>query len=200
MKPTRTTSAQLILASSSPFRKALMEKLSIPFVTDSPNIDESRLPAETIDQYVARLSETKAQVVAERSPENSIIIGSDQVATFGDEVLGKPGTRSNAIAQLEKFAGHRIKFVTGLCLIDNNTQQKQTIIEPFFVVFRSLSREQIERYIDREQPLNCAGSFKSEGLGITLFERLEGDDPNTLIGLPLIRLVQLLDNIGIQLP
>ncbi len=200
MKPNHTTTTPLILASSSPFRKALLEKLSIPFTTDSPDIDESRRPAETIDQYVARLSEIKAQTIAERSPKNSLIIGSDQVAIFDNEVLGKPGTRANAIKQLQKFSGHRIKFVTGLCLIDNNTQNKQTILEPFFVVFRTLSDQQIERYVDQEQPLNCAGSFKSEGLGITLFERLEGDDPNTLIGLPLIRLVQLLSNIGIQLP
>lgn len=182
----------LVLASTSPFRKALLEKLHLQFVTDSPDIDESRREGETSEQLVARLASEKAKAVAERHP-NSLIIGSDQVAVNGEEILGKPGNHDNAMQQLRNASGKRITFYTGLCLYSSETKNEQTIVEPFHVHFRQLTDEQIDNYLKAEQPYNCAGSFKSEALGIALFEKLEGDDPNSLIGLPLIRLIQMLE-------
>ena len=128
------------------------------------------------------------------------MIGSDQVACVGDEILGKPGNRENAIAQLSAASGKAVTFYTGLCLYNAANDQIQVAVEPFVVHFRVLGSAQIERYIDREQPFNCAGSFKSEGFGITLFAALEGRDPNALVGLPLIRLVEMLDRQGVSLP
>jgi MAF protein len=146
---------------------------------------------------VLRLAEAKARAIAPTHP-NALVIGSDQVACIDDEVLGKPGSRANAIAQLERASGRTVVFQTGLCLLDTANGQAQSLVEPYRVHFRRLDRRQIEGYLDREQPFDCAGSFKSEGLGIALFERLEGDDPNTLIGLPLIRLISLLESQGIH--
>jgi MAF protein len=144
---------------------------------------------------VLRLAEAKAVAVAERHPE-AIVIGSDQVACIDDQVLGKPGDRARAIAQLERAAGRTVVFQTGLCVLNAITGRTQTLVEPFRVHFRPLSRRHIEAYVDREQPYDCAGSFKSEGLGIALFDRLEGDDPSALVGLPLIRLITLLESEG----
>ncbi len=126
-----------------------------------------------------------------------MIIGSDQVAVVDDEVLGKPGTVERACAQLARLSGQRVTFLTGLCLYNSAQQRVQVEVIPFTVVFRTLSAQQIEHYVRREQPLNCAGSFKSEGLGVALFERMEGDDPTALIGLPLIRLVSMLETEGV---
>ncbi len=182
----------LVLASTSPFRKALLEKLHLEFVTDSPDIDESRHEGETPKQLVARLASEKARAVAARHP-NSLIIGSDQVAVNGEAILGKPGNHENAMQQLRNASGKRITFYTGLCLYNSETGNEQTIVEPFHVHFRQLTDEQIDNYLKAEQPYNCAGSFKSEALGIALFKKLEGDDPNSLIGLPLIRLIQMLE-------
>ena len=190
---------QLVLASTSPFRKELLQKLNLPFVTDSPDIDESKKENETPEQLVSRLSVEKAKAVGIRHP-NALIIGSDQVACNAGEILGKPGTRDKAITQLSNASGKIITFYTGLTLYDTETDTHQTCCELFRVHFRSLNTDQIERYIDAEQPLNCAGSFKSEGLGISLFKKLEGDDPNALIGLPLIRLINMLENQGIMVP
>ncbi|MFD2113445.1 Maf family protein [Thiorhodococcus fuscus] len=187
----------LVLASTSPYRRALLEKLGLDFLTDSPRIDESRRPNEPPQVLVLRLAEAKARAVAERHPD-ALIIGSDQVACIDGEILGKPGDRIRAIAQLERASGRCVVFQTGLCLLDARTGQAQTLVEPFHVHFRALSRTRIEGYLDREQPYDCAGSFKSEGLGIALFERLEGEDPNALIGLPLIRLIPLLEAAGIH--
>jgi MAF protein len=145
-----------------------------------------------------RLAHAKAIAVAGDHPD-ALIIGSDQVASVDGEVLGKPGTRDRAIDQLSRAAGKVVVFYTGLCLLNAATAAAQTGYEPFRVHFRKLTRRQIEGYVDREQPLNCAGSFKSEGLGIALFERLDGDDPNALIGLPLIRLVSMLEAQGVDL-
>lgn len=189
----------LVLGSTSPFRKALLDKLGIPFITDTPNTDETRRPGETPDRLVRRLAEDKARDVASRFPD-ALVIGSDQVACIGDEILGKPGNRENAIAQLSAASGKAVTFYTGLCLYNAANDQIQVAVEPFVVHFRELGSAQIERYIDREQPFNCAGSFKSEGFGITLFAALEGRDPNALVGLPLIRLVEMLDRQGVALP
>jgi septum formation protein len=189
----------LILASTSPFRKTLLEKFNIPFTTVSPEVDEAALVTEDAQQLVSRLAEEKAKAVASLHP-NALIIGSDQVATIDGKIIGKPGSREKAIEQLSQASGKRVTFHTGLCLYNSHTQKSQLCCEPFHVHFRSLDKEQIERYLDIEQPYNCAGSFKSEGLGIALFKRLEGDDPNTLIGLPLIRLVDMLANEGFSIP
>lgn len=186
----------LVLASTSPFRRSLLERLGLSFTTDAPEVDETRRPGEPAQVLVLRLAEAKARAVAERHPD-ALVIGSDQVACLDEDVLGKPGTRENAIAQLERASGRSMLFQTGLCLLDARSGRAQTLVEPFRVHFRALSRAQIEGYVDREQPLGCAGSFKSEGLGIALFERLDGDDPNALVGLPLIRLVPLLEAAGL---
>lgn len=194
---TTTGASPLVLASTSPFRRALLEKLGLRFTTAAPRIDESRLPDETPGALVMRLAETKARAVGMRLPD-ALVIGSDQVACLQDQILGKPGSRDNAIRQLEQASGHRVSFHTGLCLLNTAKQRAQTLCEPFGVHFRRLSRRQILTYLDRETPYDCAGSFKSEGLGIALFQRLEGDDPNSLIGLPLIRLITMLRNEGID--
>jgi MAF protein len=186
----------IVLASSSTYRRALLEKFGLPFICASPAIDETALPQETAQTLVARLATAKAQALAAQYP-NSWIIGSDQVAHLDGEILGKPGTHENAFAQLRTCSGRRVEFLTGLCLLESASGKFQTRVEPFAVVFRQLSAAQINRYLAREQPFDCAGSFKAEGLGIALFERLQGDDPNALIGLPLIRLVTLLEQAGI---
>jgi MAF protein len=190
---------KLILASTSPFRKELLQKLNLSFETDSPDIDETMLEAEQPEQFVQRLALEKAQAVAARH-DSALIIGSDQVACIGSTILGKPGTRDKAIQQLSEASGKHVSFYTGLCLLNSVSGASQVICEPFIVYFRKLSREQIERYLDAEQPYNCAGSFKSEGLGISLFEKLEGDDPNALIGLPLIKLITMLEREGVAVP
>ena len=146
-----------------------------------------------------RLAQQKAAALAEQHPD-TLIIGSDQVAVLGDQVLGKPGTREKAIEQLSAASGQRVTFLTGLCLLNTTTGRTQVACEPFHVQFRTLRHQQIERYVELEQPLNCAGSFKSEGLGIVLFKELDGRDPNSLIGLPLIVLTEFLAAEGVQLP
>jgi len=190
---------KLILGSTSPFRKELLNKLGLSFITDAPDIDESMGSNEPPEGFVQRLALEKAQAVADRHPD-TLIIGSDQVACIENDILGKPGNRERAIEQLTQASGQRVSFYTGLCLLNSGSGKSQVVCEPFHVYFRELSRLQIEHYLDAEQPYNCAGSFKSEGLGISLFERLEGDDPNTLIGLPLIRLIAMLEHEGISVP
>jgi len=187
----------IILGSSSPYRSELLAKLKLPFSTASPNIDESPLIGESPAQLVLRLAENKARKVAE-SNLSALVIGSDQVAVLEGEILGKPGTAENAVKQLMAASGKTVTFLTGLALYNAANQQMQSIVEPFEVNFRSLSETQIRRYVDLEQPLDCAGSFKSEGLGICLFSELRGSDPNSLIGLPLIRLVDLLAAQGVN--
>lgn len=187
---------QLVLASTSPFRKALLERLGLAFETASPDVDESRLPGESPEALVARLAEAKARAVAEAYPQ-ALIIGSDQVAVNGEQILGKPHTHEKAHVQLSQASGRRITFLTGLCLLNAASGRVQVEVEPFSVQFRALDSAAIDNYLRREQPYNCAGSFKSEGLGIALFERMEGDDPNALIGLPLIRLIDMLGAEGL---
>lgn len=186
---------QLVLGSTSPFRKALLEKFNVPFECAKPNIDETAFDGETPEQLVARLAEQKAKAVADQFPQG-LIIGSDQVAVCDGNILGKPHTFENGVKQLTSFSGKTVTFLTGLCLYNASTDKAQVIVEPFHVSFRELTIDEISHYLRAEQPYNCAGSFKSEGLGICLFDSLNGDDPNTLIGLPLIRLHQLLKNEG----
>jgi MAF protein len=191
------THKPLILASTSPYRRELLGRLGIAFDVCSPDVDEMRLPGESPLDMVRRLSEAKARAGAAQQPAAALVIGSDQVAVVGDEVLGKPGSVERACAQLARLSGQRVTFLTGLCLYNSAQQRVQVEVIPFTVVFRALNAQQIENYVRREQPLNCAGSFKSEGLGVALFERMEGDDPTALIGLPLIRLVSMLETEGV---
>ncbi len=190
---------RIVLGSTSPFRRELLTRLGIPFTTASPDVDEAAHAGESPQDLVMRLAQAKAQAVAADHP-GALIIGSDQVACNAGKILGKPGNRENAMQQLSEASGRRISFYTGLCLLNAETGRSQVVCEPFHVHFRALYKSQIERYLDAEEPYNCAGSFKSEGLGIALFERLEGDDPNSLIGLPLIRLVSMLQEEGISIP
>jgi len=187
---------RLILASTSPFRRALLARLELPFAVQAPEVDETHHPGEEARALVARLAELKARAVAHHEPA-ALIIGSDQVAVLDGEIIGKPGNHERATQQLRRASGQAVIFYTGLCLLDSASGQHQIAVEPFRVVFRTLTSEMIEGYLLREQPFNCAGSFKSEGLGIALFERLEGDDPTSLIGLPLIRLIRMLEAAGV---
>ena len=191
------TALPLVLGSTSPFRRELLQKLGLPFETAAPDIDESRQENETPEQLVARLAEAKARVVARKFPQ-ALIIGSDQVAVNEGEILGKPLTHARAVQQLQNASGKTVRFLTGICLYNSATDRAQCEVVPFDVVFRKLTLDQIENYLTREQPYQCAGSFKSEALGIALFERLDGEDPNSLIGLPLIRLVRMLENEGVK--
>jgi MAF protein len=187
----------LILASTSPFRKTILEKLNLPFTCAKPNIDETAKPNETAIELVERLAVEKAKAVAGEFP-NALIIGSDQVALSEGEILGKPHNFDNGVKQLSSFSGKAVEFHTGLCVFDSSTGKTLSLVELFTVHFKSLSTQEITAYLNAEQPYKCAGSFKSEGLGICLFEKLEGNDPNTLIGLPLIKLVNLLKEQGLD--
>lgn len=186
---------RIILASTSPYRKVILEKLGITFTTVKPNIDESPFPNETASELVKRLASCKAAAIS--SGDDTFVIGSDQVATIDGEILGKPHTVENAVAQLSRFSGRAVTFYTGLSLKKGN--DIRTIVEPFIVEFRSLTLTEIHHYIKQEQPLNCAGSFKSEGLGVLLFSGLQGRDPNALIGLPVIALNELFTQYGFNL-
>lgn len=187
----------VILASSSPYRRELLSRLGVEFSSVSPDIDESALEGEAPDTLVCRLAEAKARAVARAHP-HALIIGSDQVATLDDRILGKPGSHDRAVDQLTLAAGKRVSFHTGLCVLNSETGRLHVCSVPYHVEFRDLTREEIERYLQKEQPYNCAGSFKSEGLGICLFKRMEGDDPASLIGLPLIQLVNMLRTEGLD--
>ena len=189
---------KLILASTSPFRKEILNKLGVTFDTLSPDVDETAFDNETPQQLVERLSIAKAKAVAANNP-SALVIGSDQVSVIDGEIIGKPHTHENAIKQLKNASGRTVTFYTGLCLYNSSTNQYQSDVVPFNVVFRELTDSQIDSYLKKETPYNCAGSFKSEALGIVLFEKLEGDDPNTLMGLPLIRLVKMLENEGVAI-
>ena len=189
---------KLILGSTSPFRKALLERLQIDFECDSPDIDETPQQGEPVEEMVVRLAIAKAQTIAERHSD-ALIIGSDQSAVLNGEILSKPGNFENAVKQLSRASGQKITFQTGLCLLNTNTGKTQSICVPYTVVFKQLSATMIKNYLHKEEPYNCAGSFKSEALGIALFERFEGSDPNSLIGLPLIELVNFLANEGVSI-
>jgi septum formation protein len=187
----------IVLASSSPFRRKLLEQLQLAFEVVSPEIDETPLANESPVQLVERLAVSKAWAVADSRP-GSLVIGSDQVAMHGQEIIGKPRDHADAERQLAQASGKSVTLYTGLALINSDTGHVQSVVEPFTIHFRRLSREQINRYLEKDRPYNCAGSVKSESLGVALFERFEGDDPNSLIGLPLIRLVSMLEYEGVQ--
>lgn len=195
----KTQLPQIVLGSSSPFRKQMLEKLQLPFIQFAPQIDESPLPNETPREMIARLSRLKALKVAE-SHSDKIIIASDQCAVFNNQIIGKPHTHAKATQQLLSFSGRTITFLTGLVVIDPRTQETHQVMDETNVHFRTLEAATIENYLHAEQPYQCAGSFKSEGLGITLFESIESKDPNALIGLPLIELTTIFAQMGIVLP
>ncbi len=193
----------LILASSSHFRKAILEKLGVAFVTASPDIDEARHDGETPYNLVLRLAAVKAKKVAKS--RSGLIIASDQVATFGlgtdeaDEILAKPLTHENAFKQLKQSSGKTVTFLTSIALLNTETGKLQNHVEFFQVFFKTLSDNQIRSYLEKENVLNCAGSFKSEGLGIALFRCMKGDDSNSLIGLPTIKLIDMLAKESIHI-
>jgi septum formation protein len=188
---------KLILASSSLYRRELLERLMIPFETMIPDVDETPRPGETPEQLVERLAIAKAQAVAAKQ-RDALIIGSDQVAVHDRQIVGKPYSHERAVEQLKTASGKAVSLYTGLALVNTASGRIQSEVVPFRVVFRQLNDRQIENYLRKEQPYHCAGSVKSEGLGVALLERFEGDDPATLIGLPLIRLVRMLENEGID--
>lgn len=194
---TKKIMQRLLLASTSTYRKMLLEKLHLPFTCDAPQVDETPLAGETAEAPVLRLATAKAQALAIAYPDH-LIIGSDQVCVIDGKITGKPHTEENACAQLRQASGQRVTFYTGLALYNSRSHHLQALCEPFHVHFRALSDAEISAYVRLEQPLNCAGSFKSEGLGIALFDKLEGRDPNGLIGLPLIALLEMLRAEGIN--
>ena len=189
----------LILASSSIYRQQLLQRLRLPFTAVSPDIDESPLSGELPPQTALRLAEQKARALAQRFPD-ALIIGSDQVAVLHGQAVSKPGNHDNAVKQLTAASGNAVLFHTALCLLDSGTNNIQSKIVSIEVKFRTLSPAQIERYLLAEMPYDCAGSAKSEGLGIALIEYIRSDDPNSLIGLPLIELTTMLIAAGISIP
>lgn len=188
---------KLVLASTSPYRRALLEHLQLPFQVAKPDVDESPLPGETPERLAIRLSEAKALAVARLHPD-ALVIGSDQVATVDGKILGKPGTHENAVRQLRQLSGRRVTFHTGICVHDGSTLRSLTRLVPCTVGFRVLDEQIIESYLRKEQPYDCAASAKAEALGIALLTSIEGSDPNALIGLPLIALVDLLKEHGVS--
>ncbi|MEB0206415.1 nucleoside triphosphate pyrophosphatase [Pseudomonas sp. CCC3.1] len=189
----------LLLASSSVYRRDLLSRLRLPFSCSSPDIDESHRPGESALELVKRLSLEKAQALAASHPAH-LIIGSDQVAVLNEQIIGKPHTFDKARQQLLNASGASVTFLTGLTLLNSQTGHCQTDCVPFTVHMRALTSEQIERYLHAEEPYDCAGSFKAEGLGVRLFQRTEGDDATSLVGLPLIRLIDMLLAQGVDIP
>lgn len=187
----------IILASGSPYRKSLLERLGLPFECHAPDINEAPVEGESAEVLSQRLSQEKAYALKAQYPEH-LIIASDQAAQLKKTILGKPGTVQKAIEQLSNCSGQSVTFYTGLCLLNTQTGQCQLDTVPYTVHFKPLKRVEIENYVKMEKPLDCAGSFKCEGLGISLFSAMEGEDPNSLIGLPLIKLNQMLINEGIN--
>ena len=195
------TQQPIILASTSPFRRELLQRLNLTFITANPQTDESRLPGEAPEALALRLSAAKAQAVAEQYP-NALIIGSDQVAYLGDQIFGKPGTHANAVKQLQTMRGQCVNFYTGLCLFNAKSGALHTCGVATRVCFRDaqqISDATIEAYLQQEQPYQCAGSAKSEGLGVALIQSMDSSDPTALIGLPLIALCDLLikENVSV---
>ena len=188
----------IILASGSPYRAALLQRLRLPFRQLAAAVDETARADETPAQLVRRLSQAKAQSIPVAGP--ALVIGSDQVAELDGRALGKPGSEAAACAQLAALSGRTVRFLTGLCLWHAPKGPAQVLVEPYRVTFRQLGRDEIERYVALEQPLDCAAAIKAEGLSISLFERLSGDDPTALIGLPLIQLSNLLRAAGMAVP
>jgi MAF protein len=192
----------LILASSSPYRRALLEKLRVRFEVAVPDVDEAPRSGEGPAELVRRLARAKAEAVAASREAPVLVIGSDQVASLDGAILTKPGSDARAREQLAACSGRAVRFHTGVALVDTRTAAPAVRVEevPFDVVFRTLSADEIDRYVTADAPLDCAGSIRSEGFGVTLFERMEGTDPNALVGLPLIRVAALLREAGVTLP
>ncbi len=192
---------RLILASTSPYRRELLGRLGLAFTTARPEIDETPLPGESPRILAVRLARAKAEAVLSRAetPADAWSIGSDQVAELDGRPLGKPGTARNAIAQLASMSGRSVRFFTALCLAGSAGRRFETL-DITTVRFRVLAEDEIARYVSKEQPLDCAGSFKSEGLGIALFESIENSDPTALIGLPMISTARLLREAGFATP
>ena len=186
----------LILGSSSIYRRELLQRLRIPFETASPEIDEAPLLSEAPEATALRLAKAKARKIAVTYPD-ALIIGADQVAVLNGIQLGKPLNHANALQQLRFMQGKEVMFYTAISLLNSRSNHMQTRVVPFRIKFRQLSDQQILNYLNKEQPYHCAGSAKSEGLGIVLIERMTGDDPNALIGLPMIALVDMLANEGV---
>ena len=191
-------SQPLVLASTSPYRRELLGRLQIPFQTAAPEVDETPLPGESAKQTSWRLSREKALAVAAQYPD-ALIIGSDQVALLGEQQMGKPLTHENAMRQLRTMRGKTVTFYTALTLLDARSGKMQTEVAENRVSFREFSDNEIESYLRKEQPYHCAGSAKSEGLGIALISGMEGADPNALVGLPLILLVSMLKKQGVPI-
>jgi len=188
---------KLVLASTSPYRRELLARLGVPFEIASPDVDETPLTGEKPDVTAQRLSVLKAQAVAEHFP-NALIIGSDQVALLEGRQLGKPGTHEKAVAQLQSMRGKTLEFHTALTLFNSSTRTVQTANVPVRLVMRDYTDAQIEAYLRKDQPYNCCGSARSESLGIALIARYETEDPNALVGLPLIKLTEMLANEGMD--
>ena len=194
-----STLPPIVLASSSSYRRELLTRLQLPFTCHSPDIDETPQANESAQALVQRLALSKARALAQHYPQH-IIIGSDQVAVLDGKIIGKPLHAEGATQQLSAASGRSLVFLTGLAVIDTRTQIEQVDLVPFTVHFRTLNAAQIQRYIAAEQPFDCAGSFKSEGLGVSLFQATEGSDATSLVGLPLIRLCDMLNACGIAVP
>lgn len=186
----------LILASSSPARRELLNRLGLAYSCVSPDIDETPSPNEKPPELALRLAQHKAQALAAMHPD-SLIIGSDQVAVIDGEILNKPASHANAVQQLRRASGQEMVFFTAVCLLNTRKATLQKDLVPFSVFFRKLNESQIDNYLQREKPYGCAGAFKAEGLGIALFTKMQGSDPTSLIGLPLIALVRMLENEGV---
>lgn len=193
-----TSNRKLILGSTSVYRRELLRRLNIPFTVESPDLDETPLPGEAPAALACRLALAKAKAVAERFPDG-VVIGSDQVADLDGQALGKPGTHERAVAQLRQMRGKTVVFQTAVAVVCKNSSFCQQALAPVRVTFRALDDAEIETYLRLEQPYDCAGSAKSEGLGIILLQSIENDDPTALVGLPLIRTSQMLRAAGIQL-
>lgn len=187
----------LVLASSSPYRRTVLAKLQMPFITAAPEIDETPHFNESPEQLAIRLSAAKARALAQDYADH-LIIGSDQVALLGGRKLAKPGSFEAAVEQLQAASGRSLCFYTGVSVFNSRSGRQLSAVDVCRVHLRTLSRDQIENYVRREQPYDCVGAFKSEGLGIALIRRIEGDDPNALVGLPLIRLIDLLQRFGVE--
>lgn len=189
---------KIVLASTSPYRRELLGRLGLSFEVANPQTDETALPGEAPEALALRLSEAKARAVAKNFPD-ALIIGSDQVAVMDGSVFGKPGDHERAVEQLRRLRGQTVNFFTGLCLLNAATGHAHVQGVPTLVTFRDLSDNEIESYLQREQPYNCAGAAKSEGLGIALLSSMRGDDPNALVGLPLIALCDMLRKEGVAI-
>lgn len=199
MTPATDTARTLVLGSTSRYRRELLQRLGLPFTVVGPEVDETPMAGEAPADTARRLALAKARAVARRHPD-AVVIGSDQVADLDGQALGKPGTHERAVAQLQRMQGRTVLFHTALAVVCAGSGFEATDLAPVRVVFRALDRSEIERYLQAEKPYDCAGSAKSEGLGIALLDRIDSDDPTALVGLPLIRTCRLLRQAGVRVP